>query len=336
MLKVKHIVVVILLSLSGINAQDVHFSQFDHHHQSVNPALSGYFDGDHRLTMNYRNQWLSVPVPYMTVGLYFDSRLTLKGRPGRIGWGIGMDYDQVGDSHLSMAKLAGSINYGHVFANKHMVSLGITPGVAQRRLNNSKLRWDEQWTGDRYDPSLSSKENYDATGKFFLDLGAGLSYHFMQTSRTYLTLGGSIFHLNKPDQTFYGQGASAVELPYRYVGQGTISIGMGDFMDLILLAQYQQQLDYSESVGNALLNFYLNRKPGSKLNMIAGFGVRLDDAMIPRLGFEWNNWMISGSYDLNTSSFKTATNKRGGPELALRYIYRSVKPIGIYKKCPIY
>ena len=68
---------VFMVGWIGLQAQDVHFSQYYYNYHNLSPALIGHFDGDHRLTVNYRNQWLSVPVPYMTVSLLYDTRFFL-------------------------------------------------------------------------------------------------------------------------------------------------------------------------------------------------------------------------------------------------------------------
>jgi hypothetical protein len=90
------------------------------------------------------------------------------------------------------------------------------------------------------------------------------------------------------------------------------------------------------SDASALLRFYLDRNPGIRLNLLAGCGIRLDDAFYPMLGFQYKNWLALASYDVNTSGFRTATNQRGGLELGVQYLFRIVDPVGIYKKCPLY
>jgi len=327
---------VFMIGWIGIQAQDVHFSQFYYNYHNLSPALIGHFDGDHRLTVNYRNQWLSVPVPYMTVSFLYDTKIQLPNSSGQINLGIGFDYDKAGDSRLNMSKLVPNIGYSKTFSKRHLVNIAISPSVAQRRFGNEKLRWDVQWIGDRFDPKVSSRETYSTSGDFFLDLGAGGLYEFALTRRTRFMINGNIFHINKPNQSFYSSNGTKSLLPFRYSGSSQFNVGIGGFLDLILGANYQSQADYKEMVGSGLIRIYLNRTPGQVLNVLLGCNLRVDDAIIPNFGLEWKNWLISGSYDMNTSAFKSATNKRGGPELAVQYVFKGVKPIGIYKKCPIY
>lgn len=319
-----------------IEAQDIHYSQFIYHYPSQNPIQSGFYNGNHRITANYRNQWQTVPVPYMSFSLFYDSKIKLKSNGDYIGAGIGFDYDRAGDSELSLSSLNIGLNYGLTLSKGHLIILGLSPNIGQRRLSDEKLKWGSQWTGDHYDKNRSPNENFNTTGDLFFDLSGGLAYQYSFTKRTRLMASAAIFHLLEPDQTFYGLSQNKIKLPQRNVLNGSINLGLGTYLDLLLNGEFQKQDAYEEKLGTGLIRFYINQKPGSKFNLLAGCGIRLDDAYFPMLGFEYNNWMISGSYDITTSDFKTATNSRGGPEIAVQYIFKGIEPIGLYKKCPIY
>ena len=45
------------------NAQDIHLSQFYASDHLLNPAKMGDFEGDFRITGNYRNQWKQINPP---------------------------------------------------------------------------------------------------------------------------------------------------------------------------------------------------------------------------------------------------------------------------------
>ena len=63
-----------LLILTNLRAQDIHFSQYNGSLLNLNPAFTGFFDGDYRVNGIFRSQWQSVPVPYKTVGFAADMR----------------------------------------------------------------------------------------------------------------------------------------------------------------------------------------------------------------------------------------------------------------------
>lgn len=56
-----------LLSVSTLKAQvDPHFSQYYMYPSWLNPALTGAFDGDYRVTGIYRSQWGNITNPFAT------------------------------------------------------------------------------------------------------------------------------------------------------------------------------------------------------------------------------------------------------------------------------
>ncbi len=326
-----------LFSWYFAHAQDIHYSQFYYNHQGLNPALVGHYLGSHRITALYRNQWQSVPVPYLSFGLFYDTQFRLSKIGDGIGFGIGFDYDRAGDSRLSLSAINAHVNYG-LTIGKHLISFGVSPNFGQRHLSEQKLRWKNQWNGDRYDPKLSPKEAFVASGNLYFDLAAGISYQFAMTKRTRFQAGSAVFHLMKPNQTFYTNNnqSASVELPFRHVYQAMLSLGLLSHLDIVLRGMHQTQSKYKETVASGLFNIYLNKRPGALLNMIAGCNYRLDDAIIPTLAFQYNEWMVSAAYDITVSNFRNVTNRRGGPEFALQYLFKNIEPVGVYKKCPIY
>ncbi len=335
----RHIIIVIVIGFLNtyfVFGQDIHYSQFYYNYPSQSPVQAGLFQGDHRITANYRNQWQSALVPYLSLSLFYDSKIKFRSGDDYIGLGIGIDYDRAGDSELSLSSLNIALNYGLTFQKTHRIIVGISPNVAQRRLSDENLKWNNQWNGDKFVKNLPSKESFKLSGDFFMDLSGGLAYQYTKTKRSKLLIGGSMFHILEPNQTFYGISQNKVKLPMRLVYHVKLDIGIGNHIDLILNGQYQEQEHYQEKMAVGMIRTYLNQNPGIKLNLLTGFGIRLGDAIIPVIGVEYKDWLISGSYDINTSGFKAATNKRGGLELAVQYHFRSVEPVGVFRKCPVY
>ncbi|MEX0635246.1 MAG: type IX secretion system membrane protein PorP/SprF, partial [Ferruginibacter sp.] len=60
--------------------------------------------------------------------------------------------------------------------------------------------------------------------------------------------------------------------------------------------------------------------------------MRINDALIPYIGLEFNGLRIGASYDVNISSLKAATANRGGSEVSIIYIKRPADSKGI--PCP--
>ena len=67
-----HFFILLLLVTDVVSAQDPSFSQFFASPLTLNPALTGKFNGDLRVAGNYRNQWPTVNKAYVTSTLSID------------------------------------------------------------------------------------------------------------------------------------------------------------------------------------------------------------------------------------------------------------------------
>ena len=56
----------------NLKAQDPNFSQFFASPLTLNPALTGKFDGSYRVAGNYRNQWPTINNAFTTYTASFD------------------------------------------------------------------------------------------------------------------------------------------------------------------------------------------------------------------------------------------------------------------------
>src|SRR5690625_1590549 len=69
------LVLMLLIGVYEADAQDVHLTQYDHSFRIINPALTGLFNGDHRIEGNFRRQWKGVPVDYITFSGSYDGNV---------------------------------------------------------------------------------------------------------------------------------------------------------------------------------------------------------------------------------------------------------------------
>lgn len=332
-------VVVLLLSGLTLKAQDIHFSQFQNAMMNINPGQTGVFNGDQRFTAIIRDQWRSVPVPYLTVGAAYDQRLTsYKFRERFFGVGGSFFYDRAGDSRKSLVNLNLHGSYSQILNPRNIISGGIGMGVVHRSFDEEDLTWFDQWDGDRHRPDWSSGENFDADNILFLDLSVGINYRYQVTSRTWINIGGGAFHLTTPDQQFHIDNIHGEDtnLPVRWNGNLTSSFQLTQGIDIMINGLYQAHGTYRKLVGNGIVRLYINNQPGRHYILDLGCGLRHEDSFFPIVGFQYNNWYLSASYDINTSFFDIATDGRGGPEISVRYIYAKPTPPSEFKKCPVY
>ncbi|MDX1478847.1 MAG: PorP/SprF family type IX secretion system membrane protein [Saprospiraceae bacterium] len=328
------VLVLCLVFFTEIQAQDLHFSQFQHSPLNHNPALTGIFNGDKRFAANFRRQWFAVPVDYLTFSASYDRKFLPDGANSFWSAGAVFNYDRAGDADLSMAYLGLHGSYTFGFSPSVFVTAGATIGGGQRSLRTTEILWGNYWDGERVDPTLPSGEpNFD-DNKFFFDLGGGLNLRLQESSRTKLDVGIGLFHLNEPNNTFYND--ASVKLPVRTALQANGSLKLFDAMDLLVNGLVQFEGPYQEVVLGGMLNFHISQKKAREVQFAVGVGYRLDDALIPQIAVAYDGWRAGFSYDVNTSIFDVATNQRGGPEFSLIYIITDVRPLPETKLCKIF
>ncbi len=326
------------LSANFLFAQDIHFSQFYNSPMNLNPALAGVFPEDVRFVGNYRNQWESVPVPYLTFSGSYDTKIFNKIAPnGFFAVGGVFNYDKQGAGDLSLTQLSLTGSYTHRLSDYNFLTLGFQVGSLSRGFDLNGLTFENQYNGDIFDPSLDTREDFDNTNKTFLDFGTGLNFHAQNDNGFSINVGAGLYHLTKPDQNFYNQTPST--LPFRITSHVIGLTRMNDKMDLKfrLLSQFQGK--YHEYLVGSAVVYKLSDARGKEMSVNFGTNFRYadeSDAVIPTIGFRYLMWYVELSYDINISEFKEATNGAGGPEVAVIYTITKVKPPKTFKACPIF
>ena len=187
-------------------------------------------------------------------------------------------------------------------------------------------------------PPIRAKHNSLLNSSLsYFDLSAGLNVRMQAAkTRSKLDLGGGVFHINQPAHNFWNSNDD-VRLRARtsFTGHGILQ--MSPIVDLVGMGLYQRQGAYREWVFGAGARYHLNTKVGQELAIqgALNFRSRYTDAVVPEVEVLWKTWQLGLSYDINTSDFDLATNRRGGPELSLIYRLYRVKPLPFFKTCPI-
>ena len=325
--------------VSGLHAQDLHFSQFAYSPSNLNPALTGVFRGNTRLAANVRSQWSAVPVDYLTFSAGGDIKIPKRyDKNGFFAAGMAFNYDQAGLSRLNLANLNFSGSYTHQLASFAFLTAGVQAGFTRRGFDLDKLTFDAQYDPltSVGDPSKNHGEDFPAFSNTFGDLSAGINFRFQDYSsceivndlskRSYLDVGIGIFHLNRPDQSFGNNGDS--KLFIRYSPYLLANKQAGDIVDVFANLNFQFQGPYREWLAALGGRVYIDRTPGNQLSVALSCGYRFNkefgDAVFPALEVQVDRIHGSFSYDINLSDFNVATLRRGGPEFTIRYIISRV------------
>ena len=80
----------LLLLVTASQAQDPGFSQFFASPLTLNPALTGKFNGVLRVAGNYRNQWPDINNAFITTTVSIDGGILRNRLPENDTWGIGL------------------------------------------------------------------------------------------------------------------------------------------------------------------------------------------------------------------------------------------------------
>lgn len=325
--------IVLALSFSGhVLAQDLHFSQFYLHPLHYNPALTGVFHGDLRAAALYRSQWTSVPVPYRTVAGTVEWKTISRGT-NLLSVGLVLQHDRAGDAALSWTQIGATASVTHALGEQQALSAGVGLALVQRSFDISALKFRNQWTGELYDPSLPTGENFNDHSGLAPTLSAGLNWHYGPSdSRTRLDVGAGAFHLNKPKVNFRDD--SDQHLPVRFTAFLNGALQTGVMTDLVAFGGLQQMAKAREIIAGGGVRRVLSAD--NNLAVQLTLATRLGDALIPAFQVEWSNWTAGLSYDWNTSDFEVATGNRGGFEIAVVYKSVSVPPVKKFKVCPIF
>ncbi|OFY85902.1 MAG: hypothetical protein A3F72_08190 [Bacteroidetes bacterium RIFCSPLOWO2_12_FULL_35_15] len=310
-------------------AQDIHFSQFDETPLQVNPANAGVHH-DIRIITNYKNQWQSVGSPYKTFALSAEVKL-LKKKKQKLGLGIDFFNDKAGDSQMGTNQANLSLSGIIPINAKSLLSGGLMCGFAQRSMTSGKLSWGNQYNGMDYDANLPTGETSSVSNYTFLDLGAGIQYSY-GTNEMYISannarkinIGVSVFHPHQPAYSYYGD--KSEKLHMKLVFHGDAAIGIKN-TNLILKPSYIIFLQGATKEITPGMTFQYVLQEGSKYTgnkkpaaFSLGTYYRAKDAFIARAKFEYSNYALGFSYDINLSKLKTVTSARGGFEISLRFI----------------
>jgi type IX secretion system PorP/SprF family membrane protein len=301
-----------------ISAQDLHFSQYFNSPLLVNPANTGFIpDGDHRLGINYRNQWANLGGnPYKTFSIYADGQFF--GERFENGWlGIGgaLLRDVAGSGNLTTTRAFGSIAYHQALGLGSLVSAGFNIGYINKRIDFTKLTFDNQWNGKFFDISAPSGEPFVANQVNYFSLQAGINYAYYPNENTYLNVGFSASNLNRPKESFFTDGLVDTRLATRLTTFLNGSFRASDAWIVNPNAYISKMSTATEVVAGGTAQRDLGGNGNTQL--IMGAYYRVSDAIIPVLGFQQSGYKFTFSYDATSSALKSYNQGRGAYEMSI-------------------
>ncbi|MCU0388767.1 MAG: PorP/SprF family type IX secretion system membrane protein [Chitinophagaceae bacterium] len=309
------LLLLVLFRSNESNAQvDPHFSQFYMFPTYLNPALTGAFDGNVRLTGIYRTQWGSVGTPFKTYGLSGDFTTNKS-----MNFGGSVMNQTAGDGGFNYTTANASAAFTGLRwgteGTQHLV-IGVNAGIVSRNFNPSKLTFGDQWnpiTG--YNPGNATTESFSQTASTVFDAGVGALYYDGKAGKkANLYLGASANHITQPDDPFSAEGDAT--LPMRFSFHGGVRIAINEQFSLTPNALYMKQAGAEES----MIGLYGQFRLSNASDLMLGVNYRHEDAVAPFLGITINGMVIGLSYDSNTSDLGRSVSGTNAFEFSVSFI----------------
>lgn len=323
-------VIACVAAINGLKAQDPHYTQYYIYPSWLNPALTGVFDGDVRVSGIYRSQWGNVSSPYKTPGISADFNATRTA-----AFGVSALQQKAGDGGYSYTTAYGSFSYSGVRFGRngyHRLNLGLQAGLIQKKIDPSKTSFGSQYNpaiGD-FDPTMAG-ETFSRTSSAGFDAGAGVLYFDAAPGKKMNLFGGfSVSHLTRPSDKFMTSDEEA-KLAMRYTFHAGVRIMLSDRMSLTPNALYMRQGGAQEK----MLGAYLQCNAAETTDVMAGANCRFGDAVSPFVGLNYRDWVFGASYDINTSDLGKIAKGSNSFELSIStIIHRKVKTEEVEFVCP--
>lgn len=334
----------VVLTMSSLSAQDIHFSQFYMSPLTLNPALTGVMNCNTRIVGNYRNQWASVlgRNAYNTYSVSYDQKMPV-GRYDYFGFGGNIWSDVAGslDFQTLTLKLSGAYSrkVGGDRRKANYLVMGAEAGASQRSIDFTNAQWPSQNDNGEFCPTCPSGEGDIPDNFLFGDVGLGLLWFSVINKKTNYYLGAAVNHLNQANLSFY-RGTEVEKYYTKIVLHAGGEIPMNSNVSLVPGAVFFNQGPSLEINAGNSFRFDLDNG-GEDQSFQFGGWIRLArhfekpllvDAIILSTRFDYSNWGIGFSYDINVSSLSAESRGNGGFEFSMIYLVCGPQNRGVY--CP--
>lgn len=321
----KLIFILTLIIAAKTIGQDAAFSQYYASALYLNPAMAGVEEGI-ALSTNYRTQWRSVSIPYVTNQIsliypFFKSELTDSHKGSA---GLSVYNDRAGDGNFKTLGVNLNLAYDLWLDDRsvNVIMFGLQGGVIQKRIDYTNLQWGEQ-----YNPFIGFDVNQVPTeanfgdGSFYPDFGAGFIYYY-NPHRDYGKVSGyfgtAVYHINEPNESFVENVESNLPRLYKVHGGAEYELSEKATLSPNLLLMFQNEKQHTN------LGMYFGYQVFQSTNealattqLTAGVWHRIGDAFIGSIGLVNDAYSIGFSYDYNSSSLRYNTRGRGAYEVSL-------------------
>jgi len=324
------LIAIFCLTTLYCRAQDPKFSQYFAAPLTLNPAYTGFFDGEYRVSMNMRQQWGNLGDAYNTYSVSGDVKLVEDENFTNSFFSLGLSglFDESFSGALKSQYISASMSYYQYLDTEHRFKFGLAPQVSyvSRFLDYNKLTFASQYSEGGFNttlPNFLDLKN-DKTSYFDLNIGINFAANFDRLS---LALGYAHYHLTKPQETLLNNSSEFVA-PRQTLNMGLVYL-MNNYVDLNVTGVYNVQKNNNDTILGAVLGF----KPNDETRMKLTFGMwfKFNEAsFFPYLGVSLGNISAGLNYTVYGNKLLSATPRT----YELSFIYRHNNFKGFRVPCP--
>ncbi|MBL7788445.1 MAG: PorP/SprF family type IX secretion system membrane protein [Chitinophagales bacterium] len=318
-MKTKFSLIVLILLSVNVSSQDIHFSQFWEPSAFANPTHIGNFDGNLKLSGQYRNQWSQFNTPLTT--MFADATLKIDKEDHYWAFSLSFLRDQLSYLMYHQIRLAGSISFQKRFSRTILGGIGFQGGTRLTSIDYSKLTYDRQWdpsTG-QFQHSIPHLENFNNENIYTPFLGIGTSINIQKTKLLHTLDLAALYVAQNQGSDFVFYQPFKLTFNYHLYYQLKKNITLMPKLGLINTAST------NNINAGMLVKFNLNEKTDVYGGLLYRWGIdRNADAIIPVVGVRLQRMRIGVSYDQVTSGLGQEGMKNVY-ELSLSYIFKAPK-----------
>lgn len=321
--------------LMSAKAQDPNFSQFFASPLTLNPALTGKFDGLYRVAGNYRNQWPTFNNAFTTYTASFDVGI-LKDRIPEVdqfGFGVMAFSDKSGNGILQNNYVGISTSYhkGLDENGDKQIGVGFQGTYVNKRLDVSKVYFEDMLQSDGFTGITDETFSKQQLNVSYFDVNAGVFFNTTTNGYNNLYVGASMYHINRYKETF-NKGEYFLEPRITLQAGGRLPVGENN--DFHFSGNHSRQAGAVNTTIGGAYGLNMSADDYKPVTLYFGSWYRFGDAVIPYIGLEYGELHFGATYDVNISSLKPGSNMRGGTEISLIYIRQPRDPNAKKLNCP--
>lgn len=325
-----------ILVIGGtIRAQDIHWTQFTMSPLTLNPALTGDFEGTFRIAGIYRDQYNFVRgrnpggKGFRTPSFSVDVPILILRKNDWLSAGIVFYADKAGTGGLTNNGFLTSGSY-HLALDKKAKSYlvaGIQFGSVSREIaDRQALTFEDNILNGQLGAASTDFARIPEDGQNYSVVNFGLLYRTAANKTTDFNLGAAVSYITQPNGTITSGGGGGAaggqfDRPLKLTLHGQMENRMTDKFTLYPAFIFQNSAKVTEIAVQAMGGYNLTFKE-QVLQAKAGLGYRVGDAVQFLLGANFNDWQVGIAYDINASDLPSA---RGGFEIAVNKIIKIYK-----------